>query len=116
MDDGYTFVSPKTPEVASALLDAAKASNEEPHVVRTATGGFIVPNKVAKKYEAGLGAGPEEDATEAPAEEEEEQSSTPDDSWKNADIAAWAQDHGVDLGGATKKADMLAAILSADKE
>lgn len=32
--------------------------------------------------------------------------------WKNLAIAKWAKDHGVDLGGATKKDDMLAAIAA----
>ena len=37
----------------------------------------------------------------------------PDESWLNADIRAWAEDHGVDLGSATTKADMLAVIREA---
>ena len=35
---------------------------------------------------------------------------TPDESWTNADIKQYADDHGIDLGGATTKADMLAVI------
>jgi len=36
----------------------------------------------------------------------------PDDSWKNDQIKAWAAAHDVDLGGATNKGDMLAAIAA----
>jgi hypothetical protein len=54
-------------------------------------------------------AGPPEDPETAPE-------GAPTSTWKNADIEAWAEANGVDLGGATKKADMLAAISSADTE
>jgi hypothetical protein len=118
IEDGYAFVAPGTPEVAQALLDAAEQAGEDVHAVRTTIGGFYVPVSVSKVYEASLGADVEstveyaEEAPEAPAEK----SDFPDDSWKNADIEAYAADNGIDLGGATKKADMLAAIQSADKE
>lgn len=36
----------------------------------------------------------------------------PDESWKNDDIKAYAESHGIDLGEAKTKADMLAAINS----
>lgn len=36
----------------------------------------------------------------------------PTSAWKNPAIAKWAKDHGVDLGTATKKDDMLAAIAA----
>lgn len=39
----------------------------------------------------------------------------PDESWKVAELQAYAQAHDVDLGGATKKADMVAAIAAAAK-
>jgi hypothetical protein len=37
----------------------------------------------------------------------------PTDVWTNAQITAWAAAHEVDLGDASKKADMLAAIEAA---
>lgn len=43
---------------------------------------------------------------EAPVADDE----TPSDSWTNQRIKQYAEDNGVDLGGATTKADMLAAI------
>lgn len=43
-------------------------------------------------------------------EGQDEPGETPDDSWTNADIKRYADDNGIDLGGATTKADMLAVI------
>ena len=43
-------------------------------------------------------------------EGQDETGETPDESWTNADIKQYADDHGIDLGGATTKADMLAVI------
>jgi len=37
-------------------------------------------------------------------------SDTPDKSWKVAELKAYADEHQVDLGDATKKEDLLAAI------
>jgi hypothetical protein len=111
MDDGYAFVSPKSSATARALLDAAKSLGLEASVVRSTMGGYYVPVSVSKKYETvSLGAQPEESAVE----EDAGKSDFPDDSWKVAEIKKWAEDHEVDLGDATKKADILAAISSAD--
>jgi hypothetical protein len=35
---------------------------------------------------------------------------TPDKTWKNDDLKAYAEEHSIDLGDATKKEDFLAAI------
>lgn len=43
---GETFVNGKDPETARELLGAADALGLEPLVVRTATGGFVVPDEV----------------------------------------------------------------------
>ena len=43
---GETFVQGKDPETARKLLAAAAALELEPLVVRTVTGGFVVPNEV----------------------------------------------------------------------
>jgi hypothetical protein len=37
-------------------------------------------------------------------------SDTPDKTWKNDELKAYADENGVDLGDATKKEDLLAAI------
>lgn len=109
LEEGYAFVSPRSAEVAQALLGLADKAGLEPHVVRTAMGGYYVPVSLSKAYEKTLGAPAEEEPVQA-----DEKSDYPDDSWKNADIKEWATAHEVDLGEATKKADMLAAIRSAD--
>jgi hypothetical protein len=105
----YGFVSPRSTEVAKTLLDLAQALGFEAWEVRATVGGYYVPEKVARKYEQTLGA-----PKEAPKEETEGPS--PDETWKNADIKEWAESHGVDLGDATKKADMLAAIQAHKEE
>jgi hypothetical protein len=107
LEEGYAFVSPRTPDTAKALLAAAEAVGAEAWAVRTTTGGYYVPVSVAQRYEQSLS---------APVEEEAEGPSVPDESWKVADLKAYAQDNQVDLGDATKKADILAVIRSADKE
>lgn len=40
-------------------------------------------------------------------------SETPDSSWKVAELKAYAEDNSIDLGDATKKDDILAAITAA---
>lgn len=43
-----------------------------------------------------------------------QRSATPDDSWKVDELKAYADEHEIDLEGASKKADILAAIESAE--
>ena len=50
----------------------------------------------------------------APHASQHGEGDVPDETWKNAEIEQYASDHGIDLGGATKKADMLDAISTAD--
>lgn len=45
-EPGEVFVNGKTPEVARALLAAAEDLGFDPIVVRTANGGFVVPDQV----------------------------------------------------------------------
>jgi len=45
-----------------------------------------------------------------------EQSSSPDKSWKVADLKAYAEESGIDLLDATKKEDILAAIALAGED
>lgn len=113
VEEGYAFVTPKGSVTARGLLAAAEALGLDASAVRSTMGGYYVPISVSKRYETdALGAKPDEESDE----EEEGKSDFPDDSWKNDDIKAWAEAHEVDLGGATKKADMLAAIQAADTE
>jgi hypothetical protein len=39
-----------------------------------------------------------------------QKSETPDKTWKNDDLKAYAEEHSIDLGDAAKKEDYLAAI------
>jgi hypothetical protein len=49
-------------------------------------------------------------------EDQDEASGTPDATWKVAELKAYADEHGVDLGDATKKADILTAIEAAAED
>lgn len=102
--DGWGFISGRSAETARAALDAADAAGYEASAVLTTHDGYLVPESVARAYEKALGA-PDADP---------EVEKTPDESWKNDEIKTWAEEHDVDLGDATKKADMLAAIRTAD--
>jgi hypothetical protein len=104
----YGFVGPRSGEVARTLLGLADKMNLDRAAVRATIGGYYVPPALVEAYEKSLGAAPVED------EQEPEKSDFPDESWKVADIKEWAAAHEVDLGDATKKADILAAIRSAD--
>jgi len=107
--DGYGFVAGRSRENAKAILAAAKAAGVDVSLVRTVADGYMAPEAAVKQFEGKTLGAPEETEKSGLSE-----SATPDDSWKNADIKAWAEHHGVDLGDATKKADMLAAISVAD--
>lgn len=96
---GHGIIAGRSPEVAAAALAAAEAAGLPASVVRVVRTGYLVPDAVLEAYHGA----PEDDGT-------------PTSDWKNAEIETWASDHGVDLGGATKKADMLAAIAAANKE
>jgi hypothetical protein len=112
----YTNIEGRSRATAEALLAAAEKVGAQAHEVRTSIRGYIVPDAVAAEYHrmvAGNTAPVEEEIVEEEVVEEEK-SSFPDEGWKNDDIKAWAESHEVDLGNATKKADMLAAIQAAD--
>lgn len=124
----YTNIDGRSRATAEALLAAADRVGVQPYEVRTTIRGYVVPDAVAAEYNRML-AGKTEPIAEGPAEVEYADGSevevgddgipvvydkTPDESWKNDEIKAWAEAQGVDLGGATKKADMLAAIQAAD--
>jgi hypothetical protein len=114
----YTNIDGRSRATAEALLAAAATVGVEPYEVRTTIRGYIVPDAVAAEYNKML-AGDTEPVEEVAVEEPEEEGppeGEPDGSWKNDEIKTWAEAHGVDLGGATKKADMLAAIQAADTE
>jgi hypothetical protein len=110
----YTNIEGRSRATAEALLAAAEKVGASVHDVRTTIRGYVVPDAVAAEYQRML-AGDSEPVAEEP-EEGPADDASPDQSWKNDDIKAWADAHEVDLGDATKKADMLAAIQAADTE
>jgi hypothetical protein len=109
----YVTIPGRSRETAEALLHAAQKVGVEAAEIRTGAVGYIVPVAVSEYYQKMVRG---ETEPEEEAASEAEKSSFPDSSWKNDDIKAWAETHEVDLGDATKKADMLAAIQSADSK
>jgi len=109
--EGYGFVAGRSRENAKAILAAAKAAGVDTSLVQTVLDGYLAPEAAIRQYEGKNFEAP----AESPEQElpEEGAEDAPNDSWKNAEIKEWAQDHGVDLGDATKKADMLAVISDA---
>jgi hypothetical protein len=105
--DEYVTVGPRAAVDSEALIAAAGRLGFEPSAVRRTATAYIVPAQVADEFRRSAG-------RTASIEDSPEKSSFPDDSWKIDDIKAWAEAHTVDLGNATKKADMLAAIQAAD--
>lgn len=106
--EGWAFVPGRSRAQARALLAAAETAGEHYSVVRTQSEGYLVPQTVIDHYEAPGGAEP----VETPAQVDD----GPNADWKNDDIKAYAAEHEIDLGSATTKADMLAAIAEAQKE
>lgn len=92
--EGYSLLSGVTKENARKALAEAVDNGFGPESVLTRHDGFLIP--LPEGFEG----------------EEVEEAVTPDKSWKNEDIVQWAgdQDPAIDLGEATVKADMLAAI------
>ena len=109
--DGYGFVAGRSRDNAKAILAAAEKAGVDVNLVATVADGYIAPEAAVLAYEGKTAK--EKAPSEEPAEKPE---GTPDGTWKNAEIEDWAADNGVDLGGATKKADMLSAISAATKE
>lgn len=107
--EGYGLIAGRSRKNAQAALAAAEAAGVDSTDVVATNEGYVVPEAVLEAYSAAAG-------IEYPEPEPEDDAAiydVPDDGWKNADIKAWAEDHQVDLDGATTKADMLAAIADA---
>jgi hypothetical protein len=115
--EGYGFVAGRSRENAKAILAAAKAAGVDTALVQTTLDGYLAPEAAVKQYEGKNFDAPDDaEKVELTGDEAPEKTWTddaPDTTWKNAAIKDWAEDHGVDLGDATKKADMLAAISDA---
>jgi hypothetical protein len=107
--EGYGLIAGRNRATAQAALAAAEKAGVDVHEVRSSNEGYIVPAAVLDAYQ-GVGGDEEAGAAAVPVPGAAD---VPDESWKNADIEKWAKKHHVDLGEATKKADMLAAISDA---
>jgi hypothetical protein len=112
----YVTITGRSRDTAEALLHAASKVNVDRTEVRTGATGYIVPIAVSDYYQKMVRGETEAEPEEGPADDTDAPEEYPGESWKNDDIKAWAEAHEVDLGGATKKADMLAAIQAADTE
>lgn len=119
--EGHGIIAGRSSANARAALAAAEAAGVDTSEVLAVREGYLVPDAVLDAFHAAAagepadvtyidGSKPETGDDGIPVVEE----LTPTSDWKNADIEQWASDHGIDLGGATKKADMLAAISTAD--
>lgn len=112
---GYVFVA-KGEGVAAGLLNAAdKIKADRKMGVRTTMGGYYALEEIAAEYSKQFG--PAEvvllDGSAAPAGDDGIPvltESAPDDSWKVAEIDAYAEREGIDLTGAKNKKDKLALI------
>lgn len=105
--DGHGIIAGRSSENARAAIEAAKAAGIDTSLVLAVPEGYLVPGEVLEAFHKAASA--DSDAEGSDAEPE----ATPTSDWKNADIEQWAVDHGIDLGGATKKADMLDALSTA---
>lgn len=109
--EGYGFIAGRSAKKARAALDAASSLGLDPQqAVQATSDGYIVPLDVLDLYNR------EPDRAVPGTESEASQEDAPTSDWKNAEIVEWAQAHDVDLGEATKKADMLAAIQASTEE
>jgi len=102
--EGYGIIAGRSTKNAQAALAAAAAAGVDAREVKAVAGGYQVPDAVLDAFHEAV-AGTPDDAD-----------ATPTSDWKNAEIKSWAESRGVDLGDATTKADMLAAIAATNKE
>jgi hypothetical protein len=114
--DGYGVIAGRSRRNAQAALDAAEKAGVAASEVVAVTEGYLVPVSVLDAFhEAHSGGVVSEDQGGDPVPTDVDDD-TPTSDWKNAEIRDWAEAQGVDLGGATTKADMLAAIDAAADE
>lgn len=102
---GNVIIKGQSKDDAVLLLEAAQKLDLPAGVVRTVTGGFRVPVEVAEK--AGLDY---EDPNAEQAEVQDFPDGEPNKDWKVAELEAYAAANEIDLDGATRKDDILAAV------
>lgn len=92
--------------VTSALVIAKAADGSDVYLYR----GAPVPAHLAEKEVARLVEGGFVEEVKAAEPEREYPEGEPAEAWKGDQLKAYARDNKIDLGGATNKADMVAAI------
>lgn len=117
VDEGY-LVPQAVLDAFHAALGGEAVENSVPDTV-TDDPGFAAPPDDVPPLDGYSSPGPEEGSAALPESfepivEPHHGDGSPTSEWKNADIRDWASSHDVDLGEATTKADMLAAITAAD--
>lgn len=103
--EGYFLLGGRSKENARKAISEAQERGYGAESVLTRHDGYLIPLGDADAIETIPGTEDNE-----PVDIVGEAIKTPDDSWKNDDIIDFAKTHGIDLGEATKKADMLAVI------
>ena len=117
MAEEYGVAGPRGQEVARAMLDAAARAGYPSSAVRTTIRGYIAPVAVIKEYEKTFTKKGVSPVTEPiPVQDSEPEVAVPDKTWKVDELRKYAEDHGIELNGYVKKADLLAAITADTKE
>lgn len=98
-----------THTVTAPLVIASDAEGRQVYLYR----GAPVPAQIPAKEVTRLVEGGFVVADAPPAEADAQPEGAPDESWKVAQLKAHAAASGIDLGDATVKADILAAIVAA---
>jgi len=104
--EGFGIIAGRSRVNAQAALDAADTAGVARSLVKAVPEGYLVPDAVLAVFHGESDADGEEQSAEA----------APTSDWKNAEIKDWAAAHDLDLGDATTKADMLAAIAAANEK
>lgn len=109
MADG--FYGPRSREHARLLLDAADKVGVDQHLIRTTTGGYLVPQEVLDYLNDLPKEGEEVDA---PEEAKPEAKGRPNVNESKADWLAYGQSIGLDVTDETSKADIIEAVKAAE--
>lgn len=95
--------------VTSALVIAKAEDGSDVYLYR----GAPVPSHIDSKEVARLVEGGFIEEVKASESERDYPDGEPAETWKGDQLKAYARDNKIDLGGATNKADMVAAIAAA---
>jgi hypothetical protein len=121
--EGFGIIAGRSRVNAQAALDAADTAGVARSQVKAVPEGYLVPDAVLDAWHEAAVAEPADvtyvDGTKPEVGDDGipiVHELTPTSDWKNAEIKDWAATHEIDLGDATTKADMLAAIAAANEK